>query len=87
MTFLDFLNQHTGLLYWTIILTFVYGVGREFIKFGLRNIQKFPDPGKDNTYITNNYWPGGPQEFVTGEVEEGVEAIPGVEVPQNKDLL
>lgn len=85
MTLLDFLSQHTGLIYWTMVFLFLYCMGRLFTAFAKANVQKFPDPGKDNTYVTNNYWPGGPQELVDGTTEEGTEAPP--KIPQNKDML
>ena len=88
MTLLDFLSQHTGLVYWTMILTFLYSMGRLFTAFAKANVNKFPDPGKGNTYVTNNYWPGAPQEFVDGGGEPGVEVpTEAVDIPQNKDIL
>ena len=89
MTLLDFLSQHTGLLYWTGVLMFLYGVLAKLTSIVLRDKQKFPDPGKKNTYVTNNYWPGAPQEFVDGTAEPGVEVPPEAvnDIPQNKDML
>jgi len=87
MTILDFLSQHTGLLYWAMIFAFIYGILCKLTSITLRDKQKFPEPGEKNTYVTNNYWPGPPQEFVTGEAEEGAEVPPSTDIPQNKDIL
>ena len=85
MTLLDFLSQHTGLLYWAMMFSFIGFLTWQFIKTALVNMQKFPDPGTGNTYVTNNYWPGGPGEFVQEEAIKG-EGTP-IETADTKDML
>ena len=85
MTLLDFLSQHTGLVYWSMIFAFLYGIARQFTAFAKANVNKFPDPGTGNTYVNNHYYPDAPQRFA--DAEPGVEVPTSTDIPQNKDML